>query len=424
MSWSFLTRLLEEIHQHSTYLGKLWFTTFLIFRIVLTAVGGESIYYDEQSKFVCNTQQPGCENVCYDSFAPLSHVRFWIFQIIVVATPSILYLGFAIHRIRRSEDSPAYKKPRRTPLIHRGPDREAEEAENDQEEDPILHEEEEFDHKTSSEDEDKKKDNKRHDGRRMIRVDGLMKAYVLQLILRTMAEVGFLFGQYMMYGLEVIPRFECTRYPCPHRVDCFISRPTEKTIFLYVMYAMSGLGLVLDVAEMWHLGMGALGDALRGRQTKHDQRSVEYHRGEEQLKVLPSYGSYEDYRPENVPSAPPHYNCMPKPAGQFPQRMANGKPPQMQTSNVIEIDKAPGIDLSRLQDDLRVMQQRLELMSRVGAAQEHSRVETPASDSVVTEQNRANTAHEKHHHRAAEEFKTGSEKGSTISSKSNPPISV
>lgn len=81
MSWSFLTRLLDEISNHSTFVGKVWLTVLIIFRIVLTAVGGETIYYDEQSKFVCNTQQPGCENVCYDAFAPLSHVRFWIFQV-------------------------------------------------------------------------------------------------------------------------------------------------------------------------------------------------------------------------------------------------------------------------------------------------------------------------------------------------------
>ncbi|KAK7919553.1 hypothetical protein WMY93_010837 [Mugilogobius chulae] len=64
MSWSFLTRLLEEIHNHSTFVGKIWLTVLIVFRIVLTAVGGESIYYDEQSKFVCNSAQPGCENVC------------------------------------------------------------------------------------------------------------------------------------------------------------------------------------------------------------------------------------------------------------------------------------------------------------------------------------------------------------------------
>ncbi|EPY84959.1 hypothetical protein CB1_000422002 [Camelus ferus] len=92
MSWSFLTRLLEEIHNHSTFVGKVWLTVLVVFRIVLTAVGGESIYSDEQTKFTCNTRQPGCDNVCYDAFAPLSHVRFWVFQIVVISTPSVMLL--------------------------------------------------------------------------------------------------------------------------------------------------------------------------------------------------------------------------------------------------------------------------------------------------------------------------------------------
>lgn len=54
---------------------------------------------DEQSDFVCNTKQPGCENVCYDLAFPVSHVRFWFLQIIAVATPKLLYLGHVLHVI-------------------------------------------------------------------------------------------------------------------------------------------------------------------------------------------------------------------------------------------------------------------------------------------------------------------------------------
>ncbi|EOA96149.1 Gap junction gamma-1 protein, partial [Anas platyrhynchos] len=199
MSWSFLTRLLEEINNHSTFVGKIWLSVLIVFRIVLTAVGGESIYYDEQSKFVCNTQQPGCENVCYDAFAPLSHVRFWIFQIIMVATPSVLYLGFAMHRIARMPEST--------------------------------------------------EGGEKHDGRRRIKQDGLMRAYVLHLLCRSLLEMAFLFGQYLLYRFEVSPSYVCSRSPCPHTVDCFVSRPTEKTIFLLIMYAVSGLCLFLNLCE-------------------------------------------------------------------------------------------------------------------------------------------------------------------------------
>ncbi|XP_075919311.1 gap junction gamma-1 protein-like [Petromyzon marinus] len=250
MSWGYLTQLLEEVHRHSTFLSKLWITTFLIFRIVLTTVAGESIYYDEQGSFSCNTEQPGCENVCYDSFAPLSQVRFWVFQIIAVATPTILYLGFAVHRITRIE----YKRDEQTKRAKRagGPDRVVECTEK--EEEKVEEVEGEEDGK-----------GKQHNERWRIKTDGLMVAYTLQLLARTLAEVGFLVGQYLMYGSEVAPRFKCVRDPCPNSVDCFVSRPTEKTVFLLVMYAVAGLSLLLELSEIAYLGLGTIHDSLSGR---------------------------------------------------------------------------------------------------------------------------------------------------------------
>ncbi|OBS58608.1 hypothetical protein A6R68_10268 [Neotoma lepida] len=204
MSWSFLTRLLEEIHNHSTFVGKIWLTVLIVFRIVLTAVGGESIYYDEQSKFVCNTEQPGCENVCYDAFAPLSHVRFWVFQIILVATPSVMYLGYAIHKIAKMEHGEADKKAARSkPYAMRWKQHRAlEETEEDHEEDPMMYPEMELE--SEKENKEQSQPKPKHDGRRRIREDGLMKIYVLQLLARTVFEVGFLIGQYFLYGFGTI----------------------------------------------------------------------------------------------------------------------------------------------------------------------------------------------------------------------------
>ncbi|OWK12073.1 GJC2 [Cervus elaphus hippelaphus] len=228
MSWSFLTRLLEEIHNHSTFVGKVWLTVLVVFRIVLTAVGGESIYSDEQTKFTCNTRQPGCDNVCYDAFAPLSHVRFWVFQIVVISTPSVMYLGYA------------------------------------------------------------------HDGRRRIQREGLMRVYVAQLVARAAFEVAFLVGQYLLYGFEVRPFFACSRQPCPHVVDCFVSRPTEKTVFLLVMYVVSCLCLLLNLCEMAHLGLGSAQDAVRGRRP-----------------LPPSPGAMPRPPPCALPAAPSGLACPP-----------------------------------------------------------------------------------------------------------------
>ncbi|KPP56454.1 gap junction gamma-1 protein-like [Scleropages formosus] len=258
MSWSFLTQLLDEISYHSTFVGKTWLTVLIVFCIVLTAVGGESIYDDEQSMFTCNTGQPGCENVCYDAFAPLSHVRFWIFQVIMVTTPTIMYLGFTMHRIARMNDDEHHPRGKNL-TINRRTNRAYEEMEDNGEEDPMIVE------TTEVEKEKNQPSAKKHDGRRRIQRDGLMKVYVLQLVARVAFEVGFLFGQYILYGFEVVPSYMCTRSPCPHTVDCFVSRPTEKTIFLLIMYAVSGLCLLLTLLEMLHLGIGGIRDSFRTR---------------------------------------------------------------------------------------------------------------------------------------------------------------
>ncbi|NXR15593.1 CXD3 protein, partial [Semnornis frantzii] len=58
----------------------------------------------------------------------------------------------------------------------------------------------------------------------------LQPFYVGSVVARIAAEMGFLLGQALLYGFRVQPLFVCRRRPCPHRVDCFVSRPTEKTV--------------------------------------------------------------------------------------------------------------------------------------------------------------------------------------------------
>lgn len=85
---------------------------------------------------------------------------------------------------------------------------------------------------------------------------------MLQLLARTVFESGF-------PGWAVFPvaskstHFMCVQQtPCPHKIDCFISRPTEKTIFLLIMYGVTGLCLLLNIWEMLHLGFGTIRDSL------------------------------------------------------------------------------------------------------------------------------------------------------------------
>ncbi|XP_034468044.1 gap junction gamma-1 protein-like [Hippoglossus hippoglossus] len=374
MSWSFLTRLLDEISNHSTFVGKIWLTVLIVFRIVLTAVGGETIYYDEQSKFVCNTQQPGCENVCYDAFAPLSHVRFWIFQVIMITTPTIMYLGFAMHKIARMDDSEyrptCTQRKRRMPIVSRGAVRDYEEAEDNGEEDPMIAEEIEPD----KPDKPEKSAEKKHDGRRRIMRDGLMKVYICQLLWRSSFEVAFLFGQYILYGFEVIPSYVCTRSPCPHTVDCFVSRPTEKTIFLLVMYVVSFLCLLLTLLEIVHLGIGGIRDTFRSRATLNARTSQP---------------------PSSMPTAPPGYHATMK-----KEKLKKG----LRHSPIADSGResfgdvaSSSRELERLRRHLKLAHQHLDLayQAEEGSPSRSSSPEVNTPAQTAAEQNRLNFAQEK-----------------------------
>uniref|UniRef100_A0A3P8T407 Connexin 39.9 n=1 Tax=Amphiprion percula TaxID=161767 RepID=A0A3P8T407_AMPPE len=101
--WNLLGKLLEKAQEHSTVVGKVWLTVLFIFRILILSAATEKVWGDEQSGFTCDTKQPGCENVCYDITFPISHVRFWVLQIIFVSTPTLIYLGHILHLVRMEE---------------------------------------------------------------------------------------------------------------------------------------------------------------------------------------------------------------------------------------------------------------------------------------------------------------------------------
>lgn len=378
MSWNFLTRLLDEISNHSTFVGKIWLTLLIIFRIVLTVVGGETIYQDEQNKFVCNTLQPGCENVCYDAFAPLSHIRYWVFQVIMITTPSIMYLGFAMHKIARmAEDEYRPSKRKRLSGVHRGLNGDYDEVDDMGEEVPMILEgigPSEKENKVKPTDKSNPSASK-HDGRRRIKRDGLMKVYVVHLLSRVTFETAFLFGQYVLYGFEVAPSYICTRSPCPHTVDCFVSRPTEKSIFLVIMYVVSVLCLTLTVLEIIHLGIGGLRDT---RLRKSAQRIQKHARSQSTIS-------------HRLGSAPPGYHTALK-----KDTSGSSKSPVLGDSGRESLaDNNTNHEIDRLRRHLKMAQQHLNQVyhSEEGGASHSKGLK---SNSIAIEQNRLNLAQEEH----------------------------
>ncbi|XP_035746450.1 gap junction beta-5 protein [Egretta garzetta] len=83
---------------------------------------------------------------------------------------------------------------------------------------------------------------------------GLWWTYLLSLIFKAGVDVVFLYIFYRFYRTYTPPRaVKCELTPCPNVVDCFISRPTEKTIFTLFMVVTACVCVVLSLVEAAYL---------------------------------------------------------------------------------------------------------------------------------------------------------------------------
>lgn len=213
MNWGYLQAFLGGVNKHSTSIGKVWLSVIFIFRVMILVVAAESVWGDEQSDFVCNTLQPGCKNVCYDHYFPVSHIRLWCLQLIFVSTPALLV---AMHV--------AYRRHEEKRLI--------------------LQQDGEIAEK-----------NLQQIKMQKMRIEGaLWWTYVTSIFFRLLFEGAFMYAFYYIYnGFQMTRLVKCDAWPCPNVVDCFISRPTEKTVFTIFMIAASVICILLNVAELCFL---------------------------------------------------------------------------------------------------------------------------------------------------------------------------
>lgn len=94
----------------------------------------------------------------------------------------------------------------------------------------------------------------------------LLRSYVLHLVAKIILEVVFIAGQYFLYGFTLQTRYVCTRFPCPHKVDCFLSRPTEKSVIIWFMLVAAVVSLVLSLVELFYLLVKAAKECMARRQ--------------------------------------------------------------------------------------------------------------------------------------------------------------
>ncbi|KTF74577.1 hypothetical protein cypCar_00039906 [Cyprinus carpio] len=190
--------------------GKIWLTVLFVFRLLVLCAGAMIVWVDEQSDFICNTDQA----------FPISHIHFWVLQIISVSTPTLAYLGHVIH-VEKKVREMMKKELRNELFLIKG-------------------------YKFPKYSRDNGKVNLQ--GR-------LLRSYILSLHCKILLEMGFILGQYYLYGFTLHPQYVCVRFPCPHKVDCFLSRPTEKTIVIWfklvVSWSFRGENLAMRQPRAW-----------------------------------------------------------------------------------------------------------------------------------------------------------------------------
>ncbi|KAJ8008934.1 hypothetical protein DPEC_G00083570 [Dallia pectoralis] len=327
--WNLLGSILEEVHIHSTIVGKIWLTILFIFRMLVLGVAAEDVWDDEQSEFVCNTDQPGCKNVCYDDAFPISLIRYWVLQIIFVSSPSLVYMGHALYRLRALEKERHKKKA----FLKAGLECS----------DPVHDERQRIERELRKLEEQKRV-------RKAPLRGSLLRTYVFHILTRSVVEVGFIVGQYALYGIRLDPLYKCERLPCPNSVDCFVSRPTEKSIFMIFMLVVAGVSLFLNLLEIFHLGVKKIKESIHGIKGADDDSLIVFRSkktsmaqhacvltNSPQERMQLTQTAYAvvpegqvDAVPLYMPSAPPHNVRSASGSERYPRQLSVTSQPEIQ----------------------------------------------------------------------------------------------
>ncbi|XP_028628518.1 gap junction alpha-6 protein-like [Grammomys surdaster] len=251
--WSALHQLLEKVQPYSTAGGKVWIKVLFIFRILLLGTAIKSAWSDEQFEFHCNTQQPGCENVCYDQAFPISHVRLWVLQVIFVSVPTLLYLAHVYYVIRRNKSMNKHEEELEVAHFNGASvERHMQQMAG-----------KEF--KCGSKERSKVKMRGR-----------FLLTYMASIFFKSVFEVTFLLIQWYIYGFTLSAVYICDQSPCPHQVDCFLSRPTEKNIFILFMLVVSVVSFVLNVIELFYVLFKAVKNHMRKEEEEEEEEEEAY----------------------------------------------------------------------------------------------------------------------------------------------------
>ncbi|XP_076807390.1 gap junction beta-2 protein-like isoform X2 [Clavelina lepadiformis] len=272
--WSLLEKLSEQATKYSTILGQVWYLLVFLFRLIVVVTVGGTVYGDEQSAFVCSTKVVGCENICYNEFAKISHIRFWAFQLLAVTAPTVLfhfaasYFSGEIQKLRVSENQLKMLEDGALHSIR----------------DSSINEKDILKMAKRKKSVGQVKVRRVYSGNELKEVpytDKIRACYFASVVARIVIEGLFIYFGYILFNnenpssnvfsfiwLKVPASYRCQGDPgseldeacfshfSPDKsgfVPCFVSRSFEKTVFIRYMNVLAASCFVISVSELIYL---------------------------------------------------------------------------------------------------------------------------------------------------------------------------
>jgi len=160
----------------------------------------------------------------------------------MVATPSIMFMVYSAHQVKKSPDDGDKEDGKKRKKSHVLISRHLKELRSAVSDDPET---------------EKKKLNlmvlQEMFGDEKLAFSQNYILYAFSVIARTAIEAFFIYLQYTMFGFKIPEIYKCKGKPCPNTIDCFVSRPMEKTIFLWFMFVIAIICASLNILELYYL---------------------------------------------------------------------------------------------------------------------------------------------------------------------------
>merc|ERR1712110_119134 len=261
-AYGLMDQYAKKILKYSTPISNAWWTVNFVFRMFIVAGIGGGIYGDEQGVFRCDTNQPGCSQMCFNRFSPMQHTRFWGFQILFCTLPSVIFIFITANQEAQIKKLDAVEKQFKAKV----------DAEEDEDKAKNYYSSKEYQ-------KIEKKKKKIGAVKKKTTTDQLALTeviwtpririwYVVHLIAKFIMELVFIYLFYVLMqqqtqtegwaAWKVPEKYVCrygdevTNAACSQNgeIPCWVSRPREKEAMTYYMLAVAIISTVLIFVEV------------------------------------------------------------------------------------------------------------------------------------------------------------------------------